>query len=93
MKIRGAKRPEPRRSLWPWAALGGIVLIVIAAGALWWFPGAPGGRPRLVLDREVIDLGDLQFETPARVVFTLANAGDGRLKIAEELSVKVVKGC
>jgi len=68
-------------------------LIVIAAGALWWFSAATGGRPRLVMDREVVDLGDLQFETPARVVFTLANAGDGRLKIAEDLSVKAVKGC
>lgn len=93
MNVRRAKRPAPRHTLWLWAALGGIVLIVTATGALWWFPAAPGGRSRLVLDREVVDLGDLQFGTTARAVFTLANAGDGPLKIAEELSVKVIKGC
>lgn len=93
MKVRRAKPPAPRRTLWLWAALGAIALVVIATGALWWFPAATGGRPRLVLDREVVDLGDSQFESPARAVFTLANAGDGRLKIAEELSVQVVKGC
>ena len=93
MKIRGDTRPAPRHTSWRWFALGAIVLIVLLAGALWWSPTATGGRPRLTLDREVVDLGDLQFDTPARVVFTLSNAGDGQLKIAEELSVKAVKGC
>lgn len=93
MKVRTAKPPAPRDASWCWVALGACAVIVIAAGAFWWYQAATGGRSRLVLDREVVDLGDLQFEVPARAVFSLANAGDGRLKIAEELSVKVIKGC
>ncbi len=53
----------------------------------------PGGTPRLVLDREVVDLGYLPFETPARVVFTLTNAGTGSLKLEDVPRVKVLKGC
>jgi len=93
MKRKRVERPTPRRAWWPWAALGTVVVIVVAIGMVWWGPGASGGRPRLVLDREVVDLGDLPFEAPAQVVFTLANAGNGRLEIDGELPVKVVKGC
>ena len=93
MKGKRVARPIPRRAWWPWVALGTAVLIVGATGTFWWDSGASGGRPRLVLDREVVDLGDLPFETPARVVFTLSNAGDGRLEIAGEPRVKAVKGC
>ena len=41
---------------------------------MWSGSGGPnvwGEKPRLVVDREVVDLGDLPFDTPARVVFTL----------------------
>jgi hypothetical protein len=74
-------------------ALGAAALIVVGSATAWWVSGTSGGRPRLLLDHVVIDLGDLPFETSARAVFTLTNAGDGRLEIAEELRVKVVKGC
>ena len=79
-----------------WAALGALGLIAAGAGAFWWLseaPSASGGTPRLVLDREVVDLGYLGFETPARVVFTITNAGEGLLKLADAPRVKVVKGC
>jgi hypothetical protein len=62
----------------------------------WWFaepPVALGGTPRLALDRDTVDLGYLPFETPARVVFTLTNAGDGVLRLAEVPRVKAIKGC
>jgi len=93
MKRTQVERPTLRRAWWPWATLGTIVVVGAAIGMVWWGLSASGGRPRLVLDREVIDLGDLPFEAPAQAVFTLANAGDGRLEIAGELPVKVVKGC
>jgi len=93
MKRKRVERPTPRGAWWPWAALGTVVVIVAAIGMVWWGLSASGGRSRLVLDREVIDLGDLPFEAPAKAVFTLANAGDGRLEIAGDLPVKVLKGC
>lgn len=91
------KQPPPRRRpKWRWAALAAIVVAAVVAGAFWWLSEAediPGGTPRLVLDREVVDLGSLPFEAPARVVFTLTNTGNGSLKIADVPRVKVLKGC
>jgi hypothetical protein len=93
MKRQRVERPTRERAWWPWAALGTLIVIAVGTGMLWWSLGASGGRPRLVVDREVVELGDLRFETPARAVFTLTNGGDGRLEIADDLRVEVVKGC
>jgi hypothetical protein len=46
-----------------------------------------------VVDRTEVDLGSLPFEAPATVVFTLTNAGDGLLRIADVPPVRVLKGC
>ena len=86
----------PRRSTWQWASLGALGLIAIGAITAWWFwrvPDVSGGTPRLVLDRTEVDLGFLPFEAPARVVFTLTNAGDGVLKLADIPRVKILNGC
>ena len=90
------KQPPPPRPQWRWAARGGIVVAAVGAGAFWWLSEAEdirGGTPRLVLDREVVDLGSLPFEAPVRVVFTLTNRGNGSLKLADVPRVKVLKGC
>jgi hypothetical protein len=90
------KQPPPRRRGWRRAAFAAAVLVVLGAGAFWWLSeaqDAPGGKPRLVLDREVVDLGALPFEAPARVVFTLTNAGDASLRLADVPPVRVLKGC
>lgn len=86
------KRPPPRRPRWRWAALGAIVLVAFGAGAFWWFWEAQD-RPRLVLDREVVDLGNLPFEAPARAAFTLTNAGEASLRLDGVPRVQVLKGC
>ena len=96
-KHRDAKRPEARRRgrlalLW----VGGIVLAVMVGGALWLRSGPEGssaGTPRLAVDRTDVDLGYRRFDTSARVVFTLSNAGDGPLRLTEAPPVKVVAGC
>lgn len=90
------RQPPPRRPRWRWAVPAALALVVVGAGTLWWLseaPDASGGTPRLVLDREVVDLGYLTFETPARVVFTLTNAGGGSLKLPDVPRIKVLKGC
>lgn len=90
------KQPPPRRPGWRRAAFGALVLVALGGGAFWWFWGvrdASGGTPRLVVDRTEVDLGTLPFETPATVVFTLTNAGDGLLRIADVPPVRVLKGC
>lgn len=90
------KQPQRRRPRWRWAAFGALGLVAVIAGAFWWLSEAqdvPGGTPRLVVDRTEVDLGSFRFEAPARVVFTLTNAGDGLLKLREVPPVKVLKGC
>jgi hypothetical protein len=75
-----------------WSGLG----VIVIAAALWWLSlpqAASGGTPRLVLDREVVDLGYLRFEAPARAVFLLTNTGDGLLKLSGIPRVSVLKGC
>ncbi len=79
--------------------LGGVAIALAAVGAAaaWWLSGEPGaataGTPRLVVDRREVDLGYRRFDEPARVVFTLTNAGNGLLRLSEVPRVKVAAGC
>ena len=85
---------QTRRSWRRWAVIGGV--LVVGMAAVWWVSGGPnvgGEKPRLVVDREVVDLGDLPFDTPARVVFTLTNSGEGTLTLAGVPRVEAIKGC
>ena len=88
--------PPPRRSARRRVLVGALAMIPVGGVAFWWLSDTldlSGGTPRLVLDREVVDLGYLPFEAPARVVFTLTNAGNGSLRLAGVPRVKVLKGC
>lgn len=96
MKKNKNSRSQSRRRPWRWAAFGAVALLALSGGAFWWFSEAQntaGGTPRLVLDRELVDLGYLRFETPVRVVFMLTNTGDGLLRLTDVPKVKVLKGC
>jgi hypothetical protein len=76
--------------------LGALGLVTLAVAGAWWRSPSPetsNGTPRLVLDREAVDLGFFPFEAPARAVFTLTNAGDGPLRLADVPRVSVLKGC
>jgi len=90
------ERPKPRRPKWQWAALGAIVLMAAGVAAFWWLSEAQspsGGKPRLMVDRTELDLGDFPLERQAKAVFTLTNAGDGPLRILEVPPVSVLQGC
>ncbi|MBI2217710.1 MAG: hypothetical protein HYU51_10465 [Candidatus Rokubacteria bacterium] len=87
---------QPTRSPWRSRALAALAVVVLVAGGAWWLwptPEAEGGTPRLVVDRETVDLGNLAFETPTRASFTITNAGDGTLKISDVPRVKALEGC
>lgn len=51
------------------------------------------GDPRLVVDRGVIDLGDVPVGRWASATFTLRNAGDAPLRFSDAPWVKAVAGC
>lgn len=84
IKDRKMLRRTRRRSL----AAAGLVLALVASWA-----SAAEKTPRLVVDREEIDLGTLPYSTPARAVFTLRNTGDAVLKVVDVPPVKALKGC
>lgn len=75
----------------------GVVAVALAGGGAWWLWSgqneAAAGTPRLAVDRTEVDLGYRRYDTTARVVFTLTNAGDGPLRLAETPRVKAVQGC
>lgn len=89
------EKPRARRPRWHGAALGAVVLIA-AAATFWWLSEAQspsGGKPRLMVDRTELDLGDFPLERQAKAAFTLTNAGDGPLRILEVPPVSVLQGC
>lgn len=90
------KRPRSGRPGWRGVTLGALGLLAVGAAAFWGLSGTPdtsGGIPRLVVDRTEVDLGYRRFDTPARVAFTLANAGDGPLRLNEVPPVILRAGC
>lgn len=94
MKKRQEQQLQTRHSWRRWVVISGV--LVVGMAAVWWVSGGPnvwGEKPRLVVDREVVDLGDLPFETPARVVFTLTNSGEGTLRLAGVPRMEAIKGC
>jgi len=81
--------------------LAGLVLVAGALFALW-KSGQPSypklavevtGSPRLKVDREVVDLGDVPLGKTVSVTFQLANVGDKPLRFTAQPFVEVVEGC
>lgn len=51
------------------------------------------GSPKLVVDNEEIDLGDVPLGKTVEVSFKLTNAGDQPLRFAESPWIELVAGC
>jgi hypothetical protein len=81
--------------------LGGIGLLAVGLFALWksqqpTYPKVPievSGSPSLKVDREMVDLGDIQLNRTVNVSFQLANVGDKTLRFSNKPFVEVVEGC
>jgi hypothetical protein len=96
MAARHFKEPPGKNQKWRWLPLGTLILITAAAAAVWARPDlldAFSGLPRLVVDRTDVDLGYRRYDVPARVVFTLSNAGASVLRLKEVPKVIVKAGC
>ena len=100
-----SKRPGKRalRASSPWSiglVFIGIVLLGLAAYAVWGnnVGGSPTaievkGMPRLKMDREAIDLGNVRLGQTVEARFRLTNVGDQPLRFAEAPYIEVVEGC
>jgi anaerobic glycerol-3-phosphate dehydrogenase len=79
------------------AVIGGGLLLIFAALSL--IGGGTRaaievtGQPRLKVDREGVDLGDVPLGQAVRTAFVLTNVGDRPLRLTDPPYVEVVEGC
>jgi hypothetical protein len=78
--------------------IGGASILLIAVFFFFqnksapYTPGITGG-PSLQVDQEVVDLGDMKFESLANVSFKITNVGDKPLHFTEDPYIEVKEGC
>ena len=103
-RLRKQQQPRALRNILPTPVilvLGGVVLIAGALFALWKSgqPATPkvpvevNGSPRLKVDRETVDLGDVPLDKTVTVSFQLTNVGDKTLRFSDEPTIEVLEGC
>lgn len=93
-------KAKPKRTLLPlWLSLAGLVLVAIA---IWAMTNSSGqtkanievkGQPRLKVEQDVIDRGNIKLGTPIRDNIRVTNIGDQPLRFAEAPYVEVKEGC
>ncbi len=96
------RRALPGRRAAPlgaWLLIGGGAALLAAVLYLVFAPSlAPAtievtGGPRLKVDREAVDLGDVRLGQTVQAEFTLTNVGDRALVFRAAPWVEVVEGC
>ncbi len=96
-KYRNKKRRKEKQSKKPliWLVSGGIFLI--AAALFLVFGGSSdkneNGTPALIVDQELIEYGDVKFDTNLTFEIEVTNTGDGTLKFKETPYIQVREGC
>lgn len=81
------------------AIAGGALLALVAAVSV--LGGSSGrraaievnGQPRLKVDREVVELGDIPLGQAVEAAFVLTNVGDQSLRLTQAPYIEVVEGC
>jgi hypothetical protein len=101
MKIK-KKTDEPKNTPILSIALAIGALLIIAAGYYLVSPKdqidpnfVPEviGAPRLKVDKERVDLGDVKFGKTVYATFMLTNVGDKVLYLTENPSIELIEGC
>ena len=96
-KYRNNKKRKQKQSRKPliWLVSGGIFLIATALFMA--FGGSSddsdGGTPVVAVDQEIIEYGDVKFNTNLTFEIKVTNTGDGTLKFKEDPYVQVREGC
>ena len=104
MSKQYAKRPPARRKrsstpLAAWLLVGGGLVLLAVVAVLAWPRAVPKaqmevtGAPKLKVDQDKVDLGNVTLGQTVEVTFQLTNVGDQPLRIAHAPFVEVVEGC
>jgi cell division septal protein FtsQ len=99
-ELRAARRRQQRRLRAVGMLLAGAALL-LAVGVSVLRPYLPvsgenievKGAPRLKVDQEVIDMGDVAFDVPVSAAFQLTNVGDQPLRLVKAPYIEVAEGC
>ncbi len=104
MSTKQSKRIAPKKKqripIWlPVIIVAGLALIVVAVVS--GNPNAPAakptievsGAPRLKVDKEKVDFGNVTLGQTVEVKFEIANVGDQPLSFKEKPYVEVAVGC
>ena len=75
------------------ALIVGGVLLVAAALFFAFGTGDGGGTPKLLVDQEKIDFGDVKFGVNKTFAIKVTNTGDGLLQFKELPYIQVLEGC
>lgn len=92
MSKKYKKRKQKQTFPWAIAALGGILLIVVAV-LFARQNGDGGGAPSIAVDQQRIDYGDVTLDTPLTFAVKVTNTGDGTLRFTEKPYIQVLEGC
>ena len=99
-KSAARRRSRSRSNSFLLTAVGlGAILIVIAAASLLARDAGKRaavevtGQPRLKVDRQAIDFGDVRLGQTVEATFVLTNVGDQSLQLTQGPYVEVVEGC
>jgi hypothetical protein len=103
MRNKGSKtsrKGKPTRTPW-WIllAVGGLLLFATALNLLSRSGASPNtpieviGQPRLMVDQELVDFGEVSYGQTISVTFTLTNTGDQTLQFSEQPYIEVLEGC
>ncbi len=93
-----ATQPKQTLPIWlPLIMVAGVALIVVAllgnGNALATSTPQAGGAPRLIVEKEQIDLGTIALGQTVEVKFDVTNSGDQALTFTGSPYIEVVKGC
>lgn len=91
------KQQQQKKSLTLIAMIaGGLLLLAAAAFFVFGAGGSAaggGGTPKLVVDQEKIDYGDVHFGVNKTFTIKVTNAGDGLLRFKKQPYIQVLEGC
>jgi hypothetical protein len=99
-QTRKSKKTAGRSRIPLFLALGGGLVLVIAGLGLWASRKPPPisgpeqtGTPRLQVDQDKIDLGEIKLGQTVKVSFKLNNTGLQPLRFSEAPYIEVIEGC